>query len=439
MIKKCKKGGSVLASGGYGCVFSPALLCNKTKKRRKNHISKLMSIQFANQEYNEINNLKKSLQHIKQYNNYFLLDGITMCKPAKLTDQDLQYFEKKCTALPKDGLSVKNLNDNIDKLMTITMPNAGLPIDDYIVDKKNFGSISKMSIRLIDLLKNGIVPMNNKNIYHNDIKDSNILVDDTGSKMYTRLIDWGLTATYIPFVKNPFPLAWYNRPFQYNNPFSIIMFSPIFIVKYNDFLHKVNQQINPENINSFVDKYIDFWMLERGRGHYALICKIISIISNEPPKQYIVNYIAEILLQFTQINNGELLAHRDYLDTVFIHNVDKWGFVTSYFPMLNLYHTNVKILDPTDVKCFGVLKELFNYTYKSATQKLSAETIIRYLHTFNATIKTSERKLDAAKGVKQLTFSSSPTGITGKTIELDRKTSKRSSTRRRRTSKQTSY
>jgi hypothetical protein len=438
MIKKNKKGGSVLASGGYGCVFSPALLCNKTKKRRKNHISKLMSTQFANQEYNEINNLKKSLQHIKHYNNYFLLKDITMCKPAKLTAQDLQYFEQKCTALPKDGMTVNNLNENIDKLMTITMPNGGLPIDDYIVTKKNFGSIAKMSIKLIDLFKNGIMPMNNKHIYHNDIKDSNILVDDNGSKIYTRLIDWGLTATYIPFVKNSFPLAWYNRPFQYNNPFSIIMFSPIFIVKYNAFLHKVNQNINATNLNSFVDKYIEFWMLERGRGHYALICKIISIISNEPPKQYIVKYIVEILLKFTKINDGELLAHRDYLDTVFIHNVDKWGFVTSYFPILNLYHTNVKILDPTDVKCFGILKELFNYTYQSATSKLSAETIIQYLHKFNTTIKISDRKLDSAKGVSKLTFSSSPTGITGQTIEITRKT-KRSSTRRRRTSKQSSY
>ena len=95
MIKKGKRGGKVIASGVYGCVFSPALLCNKTYKRRAKHISKLMSTKFAYQEYNEINELKRALQHIKNYNNYFLLKDITLCKPAKLTVQDLQQFEKK--------------------------------------------------------------------------------------------------------------------------------------------------------------------------------------------------------------------------------------------------------------------------------------------------------------------------------------------------------
>ena len=434
MIKKGKRGGKVIASGGYGCVFSPALLCNKTYKRRAKHISKLMSTKFAYQEYNEINELKRALQHIKNYNNYFLLKDITLCKPAKLTVQDLQQFEKKCTALPKDGITSININDNIDKLMTINMPNAGLPIDDYIVDKKTFLSIANVSLKLLDLLKNGIVPMNNKNIYHNDIKDSNILVDDTGTKIYTRLIDWGLSATYIPYKHSTVPPCWHNRPLQYNNPFSIIIFSSIFLSKYTLFLNKMNGQVNQNNIIDFVDKYLDFWMLERGPGHYSLMCKIITILSDEPPKQYIINYIADILLKFTKITADGSLDYREYLDNIFIHNVDKWGFVTSYFPILNLYYININILDVNDLKCFGILKDLFNYTYKSSTSKLSTETITNYLHAFNTTIKMVDRNLDTAKGSNKLKFTSTPTGITGETIEIVKKT-KRSTTRRRKTSK----
>ena len=32
--KTCKKGGKVLASGGFGCVFSPALKCQGKKNRK---------------------------------------------------------------------------------------------------------------------------------------------------------------------------------------------------------------------------------------------------------------------------------------------------------------------------------------------------------------------------------------------------------------------
>jgi hypothetical protein len=32
---KNNKGGKVLASGGYGCVFTPALKCEGSKKREK--------------------------------------------------------------------------------------------------------------------------------------------------------------------------------------------------------------------------------------------------------------------------------------------------------------------------------------------------------------------------------------------------------------------
>ena len=34
------KGGKVIASGGYGCVFSPALKCKGSSKRENNKITK---------------------------------------------------------------------------------------------------------------------------------------------------------------------------------------------------------------------------------------------------------------------------------------------------------------------------------------------------------------------------------------------------------------
>ena len=108
--KKCKKGGRVLASGGYGCVFTPALKCHGSTKRKKDFISKLMTERHALQEYDEITQLKNKLETIDDYKDYFLINDISVCKPSKLTSDDLDNFSEECSALPKDGITHKNIN-----------------------------------------------------------------------------------------------------------------------------------------------------------------------------------------------------------------------------------------------------------------------------------------------------------------------------------------
>jgi hypothetical protein len=44
------------------------------------------------------------------------------------------------------------------------MPNGGVPVDDYIKNKGNMQKLIDVNTSLIDLLQNGIVPMN-KNIF----------------------------------------------------------------------------------------------------------------------------------------------------------------------------------------------------------------------------------------------------------------------------------
>ena len=70
------KGGKVLASGGFGCVFSPALKCKNTKKREYGKISKLMTEKHAIQEYKEIKNIREKLKDIPDNQDYFLLNDI---------------------------------------------------------------------------------------------------------------------------------------------------------------------------------------------------------------------------------------------------------------------------------------------------------------------------------------------------------------------------
>ena len=160
-----KKGGNVLASGGFGCVFSPALKCEGSSTIEKGKISKLMTEKHATEEYNEINSIREQLKDIPDYEDYYLVNDLTLCKPAKLNKSDLKDFTKKCKALPKDNITKDNINESLDKLMTLNMPNGGIPVDDYIYNNGSFDKLYELNNSLIKLLKHGILPMNKKRIY----------------------------------------------------------------------------------------------------------------------------------------------------------------------------------------------------------------------------------------------------------------------------------
>ena len=161
----------------------------------------------------------------EQNSDYFLIDGFSECDPDTLTNQDVDAFDKKCSALTKMNISAKNVNKNLDLLGTINMPYGGIDVGDYIYHIKfNYTKMIQLNNSLLKLLTNGIIPMNKKHIYHLDIKESNILVEDNlkTNHFYTRLIDWGLSSMYNGEKSVPTPM--HKRPFQYNLPFYNILF-----------------------------------------------------------------------------------------------------------------------------------------------------------------------------------------------------------------------
>ena len=272
-------GGKVIASGGFGCVFDPPLRC-KGKQREKNKVSKLMIERHVVSEYNEIEQIKKVLKNIPNYENYYLVDDFSICEPEKLDSEDLKNFKKKCSALPKKNISEKNINENLDKLLVLNMPHGGIPIDDYIYNIKDYKDLINLNNRLINLLNNGIIPMNRENIYHTDVKDANILIsfDKSGSQSEpkTRLIDWGLTTEYVPNVDAEFPKKWKNRSIQFNIPFSLIIFSDTFLEQYTKYIKDSSN--NKEDLKSFVKRYLDYWLKERGLGHFKYLNKIMYLL-----------------------------------------------------------------------------------------------------------------------------------------------------------------
>ena len=403
-------GGKIIGSGGFGCVFKPALLCQGATKREPNKISKLMTIKRAEEEYNELINIKDKLHNIKDYNQYFLVDDINLCKPKTLTKKDISNF-KKCGALQKEDIYTNNINDSLDKLRILNIPYGGVTIDYFIMHNKNYKKLIEMNNKLIKLLMLGIIPMNKKFIYHSDIKDSNILIDFSKKEMYIRLIDWSLTVDYIPFKNNKFPRNWKNRPLQFNVPFSVILFTDMFVDSYSKYLNsdknatiaKKKELLHKEPLQKFVENYLKSWMKERGPGHYKYINKIMYMlfyntikkddlnkrndkdvkiyIENNYTLPYIIDYLVKILTHYTSFDKDNnyiegKLNIRGYLDNVFINIIDIWGFIISYLPLYEILFLNYNNLTANQVTLFNKLNILFlKYLYLPRIEKINIENL----------------------------------------------------------------
>jgi serine/threonine protein kinase len=397
---KIKKGGKVIASGGYGCIFRPALKCIN-RARAKGEISKLMTIKHINEEYTDIVKFKPYLSTIPNYKNYFLIDNVSICKPSKLADSDLDKFEEKCKALKKDGFTSSDINSSLDKIAILNMPDGGLDVGDFIETITKKSQFVVLNSSLIDLLVNGILPMNKLNIYHCDIKESNIVVNKKNG-FHTMLIDWGLSAKY---DGEKIPDMMLDRPFQYNVPFSIILFNDIFKKKYKSFLIK-NPDADYTTVRTFALDYIFLWNEERGLGHTKFMISIMEnlfenelthipevdrkeVIKMEFLYYYITEYLTKILVKFTK--NGEFLQ-MDYFENVFLKNIDVWGLVISYYPMLNILHENYSLLKKGELEIFNKLKFIFtHYLFENATEPIDIDNLVKYLRDINALFKQKRK------------------------------------------------
>lgn len=408
------KGGKVIASGGFGCIFSPSLKCNGSSTRRLDTVSKLMTTKHANEEFKKIQRFKHILKVIPNYTSYFLLDNFEICNPDKLTKEDLIKFSKKCKPLKKKDITAKNINQNLDKIMAINMPNGGIDvehfIEQYFIQKFMTSNIIKLNNSLINLLVHGILPMNKLNVYHGDIKDSNILIKVTDEYMYSRLIDWGLSFQYTS--EKGIPTQLYRRPFQYNVPFSSVLFNKNFIKLYSEFL---DLYPNPDyyQIREFVINYIFIWNNIRGPGHLSAINDIIKkltikdlpaikedkikdhFIEYDFTYYYIVEYLSKILEKYT--NNGNLDLMK-YFNEIFLKNIDIWGFVMVYISMYEFLYENYNNLNEAEMRFIMKLKYIIiHFLYENPINPINVSSLVEELTNLNQIIENFDTNVESKR------------------------------------------
>lgn len=409
-----KKGGKVIGSGGYGCIFSPALKCQDTENEDKNSnknekISKLMTTRHTKEEYKEITNFKPFIEKIPNYEDYFIMNEINICKPDKLSKMDLENYDKKCDTLKKDGITSENINKSLNKVMALNMPNGGIDVGDYVDKIKNKSDLVNLNNSLISLLKNGILPMNKMNIYHCDVKESNILVNEKinekNKKLNTRLIDWGLSTIYN--MDNDIPSSMYSRPFQYNVPFSVILFNNIFDDMYKKFL-KENPNPDYYDIRAFVVDYIFVWNDTRGQGHIKAINFIFSklfennlqhidsddkklIIELDFTYYYIIEYLTKILVEYTDVK-AKKINLMDYFNNVFLKIIDVWGLIMAYSPFIEYFQKE------HDEPIFKAIKNIFmKYLYEARLEPIDIDALTEDLKSLNPLLENKIKKNTSLK------------------------------------------
>ena len=395
-LSKKKLAGEVIASGGFGCIFKPALAC-KESGIRTNGISKLVTNEEGLNEYNENKKIKPLIQKIPNYEKYFLLHNISLCVPDTLTETDLKLFDK-CKNLEKYNINASNVNNNLNKLSIINFPYGGKDLEKIFEEGEKLDEQKLLIINkaLISILKNAIIPMNKLGVIHNDIKITNMLYDNGEMK----IIDWGFAIILSKII----PSIIIQRPLQFNLPFSIVLFNQNFKNFYKTELIKLNQEnITFSTIKNIVLKY--FYKQIYQKGHYSYIFdhifrelftsikglvseeKYTNIIKYTYGLNIILDYLSAILFQYTDFKKKEFDALTYYLN-VYTKNVDIWGFLTTYLSFLteikkkNFIFKSLKVKKQIIQKIHSLLiTYLYSNTY--ATKPINTEKLFIDLQKIN--------------------------------------------------------
>ena len=171
-------GGKMLASGGYGCVFSPAINCDGTSLISKKYVSK---VQVYNKYAKREIKIGRKIQQIRGYTNHYV-PIVKHCevKLGEIKDKDkgrCDIFEKRKS----------------NKFTTMKMPYInGTDFIDFMIQHKDNNYIVNKIISSYNHLLTSISKLSQNNILHFDLKGTNILFDY--DRKVPLLIDFGLSA-----------------------------------------------------------------------------------------------------------------------------------------------------------------------------------------------------------------------------------------------------
>lgn len=369
--KRVIRGGKVIDSGGYGCVFKPALKCrsinpstttqSNSLSQRVVYVSKLMTERDATEEYNLLNNFSNIITKSRKENmfQFMVLSGITMCRISP-TEEDKEEYSKQCSRLvEKNGVS------SITELVSLNVPYAGKNLLKMFNELRFQNSVLNRGLmidyfkRMESLFQGGVLLLyeTTPKIIHGDIKEENMLCQysETFTSIYDniKLIDWGLSFTYNSSNHENQIEAAVNqisrRPLQFNLPFGVLLFSNYFYQKYkSDVLIPLRSDPKSNLINlveTFCNNYYDDSFFKNGKDDskadslkdfntfvYMVMGEADSSILRISLPSYIRANLFKILIKYTR--NGRFDKYKFAYD-YYLPMVDTYGFILTYGNVLS--------------------------------------------------------------------------------------------------------
>lgn len=306
-------GGAMIDSGGFGCVYRPALRCAKSRKRHSG-ISKLQLKKDAISEYKVMKSILRDLKHIPNYKNFFILD-VTKCTPNNLTAADKRDMD--CRPLQRRNITTKNINKKLHNLVSLQLEDGGPTMKTVIRNITTFEDLLYTHKALVHFFSNGLLPMNEAGIVHGDLKLSNILL-----KKYARLIDWGFTYN----TNTKYDVHRVNW-FHFNLPFAVCFLGKhAFIDAY---FKKTN--VTYENAKTLGMQLLEYSKDDR---HVELVRELFTNVGVDDFDEVMVDHLTLVLVKYVDDKTRKFNT-RKYFQEVYMHNCDIWSMVICFIELID--------------------------------------------------------------------------------------------------------
>ena len=190
-----QRGGKVIASGSYGCVFKPSLEC-KNVPSSDLRVSKLVEKFVLNDEYTNI--LGYNLKQLDPDKKLFIYPDEPLCDLLNLDlnrdkPNECGNIQSSVGRIKEDNKAAK-IEEINDKLAIINFPYAGQDLVEYKLEGNRTNKILQTT-KLIKSMLNifyGIKVLLDNNIVHRDLKPANIVFNGD----IIRIIDFGLSLNF---------------------------------------------------------------------------------------------------------------------------------------------------------------------------------------------------------------------------------------------------
>lgn len=315
------KGGKATVYGSVGCIFSPALSCNKkqlTLDEKKNYISKLMLPEEAKKEMVKVELINRKLSIIDQkekLTKHLPILSTYMCDNPIITEDDLENVEI-CKNV-KGFENIKQYNPEMFRhFKMLNMANAGEDLFEYrknlnLQTSKNSNNFLKKFIELLQC----VFTLNNYGIFHCDIKIENVTYNRKHDCL--SVIDFGRSLVIEEETKNHDVLN--NIAFDFNILPQIFFF-------HND-IPIIDNEINMREV--LIRK------IKNSINGELMLKEYASIFSVNEKK--LTKILSKIL--FNVYTNKQLHEQKNldkYFHEIFKWNLDIWGM----FLVLNNLYSN---------------------------------------------------------------------------------------------------